>query len=50
MDFENGVLRGVFGLESDGVTGEWIATYSEELSDRYLLTYLLHGAESFLRT
>jgi hypothetical protein len=34
-DFKNGVPRGVFGLESDEVTGEWIATYSEELSDRY---------------
>ena len=48
--FENRVLRRVFGPKRDEVTGEWRKLHNEELSDLYLLTYLLHGAESFLRS
>jgi hypothetical protein len=29
--FENGVLRGIFGAKSDGVTGEWRKLHNEEL-------------------
>ena len=32
---ENRVLRRIFGLERDEVTGEWRKLYSEELSDLY---------------
>jgi len=31
--FENGVLRRIFGLRRDEVTGEWGRLYSEELND-----------------
>ena len=48
--FENRVLRRVFGPKRDEVTGEWRKLHNVELSDLYLLTYLLHGAESFLRS
>jgi len=30
--FENGVLRGIFGPEGDGVTGEWRKLHNEELN------------------
>jgi hypothetical protein len=33
--FENRVLRGIFGLKRDEVTGEWRKLYNEELNDRY---------------
>jgi hypothetical protein len=34
--FENRVLRRIFGLERDEVTGEWRRlVYNEELSDLY---------------
>jgi hypothetical protein len=33
--FENRVLRQVFGLKRDEVTGEWRKLHSEELSDLY---------------
>jgi hypothetical protein len=33
--FENGVLRGIFGAERDGVTGEWRKLHNEELNDLY---------------
>jgi hypothetical protein len=33
--FENMVLRRVFGLERDEVTGEWRKMHKEELNDLY---------------
>jgi len=33
--FENMVLRGIFGAERDGVTGEWRKLHNEELNDLY---------------
>jgi hypothetical protein len=33
--FENRVLRGIFGPERDGVTGEWRRLHNEELNDLY---------------
>jgi hypothetical protein len=33
--FENRVLRGIFGLERDEVTGEWRRLHIEELNDLY---------------
>ena len=33
--FENGVLRGMFGAERDGVTGEWRKLHNEELNELY---------------
>jgi len=33
--FENRVLRRVFGLKRDEVTGEWRTLHNEELSDLY---------------
>ena len=33
--FENGVLRGIFGLKRDEVTREWRKIHNEELNDLY---------------
>jgi len=33
--FENRVLRGIFGVKRDEVTGEWRKIYNEELNDLY---------------
>jgi hypothetical protein len=33
--FENRVLRRIFGLKRDEVTGEWIKLHNEELRDLY---------------
>jgi hypothetical protein len=33
--FENRVLRRIFGLKRDEVTGEWRMLYSEELHNLY---------------
>jgi hypothetical protein len=33
--FENGVLRGIFGLRKDEVMGEWRKLHNEELCDLY---------------
>ena len=33
--FENRVLRRIFGLKRDGVTGEWRKLHNEELNDLY---------------
>jgi len=33
--FENRVLRGIFGLKRDEVTGEWRKFHNEELNDLY---------------
>jgi hypothetical protein len=35
--FENRVLRTLFGLKRDEVTGEWRKLHNEELSDLYSL-------------
>ena len=48
--FENRVLRRIFGTKRGEVTEEWRKLHNDELNDLYLLTYLLHGAESFLRS
>jgi hypothetical protein len=34
--FENKVLRGIFGLNRDEVTGEWRKLHNEKLYDLYL--------------
>jgi hypothetical protein len=51
--WSNRVMRRIFGSRKDEVTGEWRKLHNEEMNDlyllTYLLTYLLHGAESFLR-
>jgi len=39
--FENRVLRRVFGLKRDGVTGEWRRLHNEELNDLYSLTNIV---------
>jgi hypothetical protein len=33
--FENGMLRGIFGAERDGVTREWRKLHNEELNNLY---------------
>jgi hypothetical protein len=33
--FVNGVLRGIFGVKRDAVTGEWIQLHNEELNELY---------------
>jgi hypothetical protein len=33
--FDNRVLRGIFGLKGDEVTGEWRELHNEELNDLY---------------
>ena len=33
--FENRVLRRIFGLQKDDITGKWRKLYKEELSDLY---------------
>jgi hypothetical protein len=33
--FENRVLRKIFGLKRDKLTGEWRKLYNEELNDMY---------------
>ena len=33
--FENMILRGIFGLTRDEVTGEWRILHNEELNDLY---------------
>jgi hypothetical protein len=33
--FGNRVLRKIFGLQRDGVTGEWRRLHNEELNDLY---------------
>jgi hypothetical protein len=34
-EFENRVLRGIFGTKRDGVTREWRKLHNEELNDLY---------------
>ena len=38
--FENGVLRRIFVLKRNQVTGEWRKLHDEELSDLYFLPIL----------
>ena len=44
--FENRVLRRVFGLKRDEVTGEWRKLHYEELSDLYSLTNIVRVVKS----
>jgi hypothetical protein len=44
--FENRVLRRVFGLKRDKVTGEWRKLHNEELSDLYSLPSILRAVKS----
>jgi hypothetical protein len=39
--FENRVLRRIFGLKRDEVTGEWRRLHDEELYDLYLPTNII---------
>jgi hypothetical protein len=39
--FENRVLRRIFGLKRDEVTGEWRKLHNEELNDLYFLTNIV---------
>jgi hypothetical protein len=44
--FENRVLRSVFGLKRDEVTGEWRKLHNEGLSDLYSLLNILRVVKS----
>ena len=44
--FENRVLRTVFGLKRDEVTGEWRKLHNEELSDLYSLPNIVRVVKS----
>jgi len=44
--FENRVLRRVFGLKRDEVTGEWRKFHNEELSDLYCSPNIVRGIKS----
>ena len=44
--FENRVLRRVFGLKRDEVTGEWRKLLNEELSDLYSLPNIVRVVKS----
>jgi hypothetical protein len=44
--FENRVLRRVFGLKRDKVTGEWRKLHNEELNDRYSLPNIVRVVKS----
>jgi len=35
--FDNGVLRRIFGVKGDEVTGEWGKLHNKELNDLYCL-------------
>ena len=48
--FVNRVQRKIFGPKKVEVTGEWRRLHIEDVHDLYLITFLLHGAESFLRS
>jgi hypothetical protein len=44
--FENRVLRGIFGLKRDGVTGGWRKLYKEELHNLYTLPNIIRITKS----
>ena len=44
--FENRVLRRVFGLKRDEVTGEWRKLHNEELRDLYSLPNIVRVVKS----
>ena len=44
--FENRVLRRVFGLKRDEVTGEWKKLHNEELSELYSLPNIVRVVKS----
>jgi hypothetical protein len=44
--FENRVLRRVFGLKRDEVTGEWRKLHNEELNDLYSLLNIVRVVKS----
>ena len=44
--FESRVLRGIFGLERDGITGEWRKLHNEELNDLYCSPNILRFIKS----
>ena len=44
--FENRVLRRVFGLKRDEVTGEWRKLHNEELNDLYSLPNIVRVVKS----
>jgi len=46
MVFENRVLRRVFGLKRDEVTGEWRKLFNEELRDVYSLPNIVRVVKS----
>jgi hypothetical protein len=39
--FENRVLRRIFGLKWDEVTGDWSKLHNEELNDYYSLLHII---------
>jgi hypothetical protein len=44
--FENRVLRRIFGLKRDEVTGEWRKLYNEEIRDLYSLPSIIRIIKS----
>jgi hypothetical protein len=47
--FENKVLRRIFGLKRDEVTGEWRKLHNEELRDLYSSPIIISIIESRMR-
>jgi hypothetical protein len=46
MEFESRVLRRIFGLKRDEVTGEWRKLHNEELRDLYSSPSIIRTAKS----
>jgi hypothetical protein len=44
--FENRVLRRIFGLKGDEVTGEWRKLHNEEVNDRFPLPNIFRVTNS----
>jgi hypothetical protein len=47
--FENRVLRRIFGLKREAVTGEWNKLHNEELHDLYSLPNIVRVIKSRMR-